>query len=55
MQGQPMKKMIRKKKPPENSTKERFPITLKALKSYDRELRRLDNHQHLPKKHQTEQ
>jgi hypothetical protein len=28
MQGQPIKKMMRRKKPPKNSTKERFPITL---------------------------
>jgi hypothetical protein len=33
MQGQPMKKMIRKKKSPENSTIKRFPITLQSLNS----------------------
>jgi hypothetical protein len=55
MQGQPMKKMMRKKKPPENSTKERFPITLQALNSHDRDPRRLNNHQNLPNKHQTQQ
>ena len=43
------------RKPIENSTKERFPITLQALNSHNRDLRRLNNHQNLPKKHQTQQ
>jgi hypothetical protein len=33
-----------KEKPLENSTKERFPITLQALNSHDRDLIRLINH-----------
>jgi hypothetical protein len=54
MQGQPMKKYDEKEKPPKNSTKERFPITLQALNSHDRDPRRLNNHQNLPNKHQTQ-
>jgi hypothetical protein len=56
MQGQPMKqKMMRRKKLPKNSTKERFPITLQALNSHERVPRRVNNHQYLPNKHQTQQ
>jgi hypothetical protein len=54
MQGQSMKRMMRKA-PPENSTKERFPIILQALNSHNRDPRRLNNHQNLPNKHQTQQ
>jgi hypothetical protein len=53
MQGQPKKKMMRKKKRPENSTKERFPITMQALNNYDKDPRRLNNYQNSPNKHQT--
>jgi hypothetical protein len=55
MQGQPMKKNDEKERPPKNSTKERFPITLQVLNSHDRDPRRLNNHQNLPNKHQTQQ
>jgi hypothetical protein len=39
-----------KEKPLENSAKERFPITLMALNSHNRGLRRHNNHQNLPNK-----
>jgi hypothetical protein len=52
MQGQSMKRMMRNE-PPKNSTKERFPITLQALNSHNKDLRRLNNHKKLPNKHQT--
>jgi hypothetical protein len=55
MQGQPMKTMMREKKLLENSTKERFPITLQALKSHEKDLIRLNNHQNVPNKHQNQQ
>jgi hypothetical protein len=55
MQGQPMKRIMRKKKTPESSTKDRFPITLQTLNSHDRDPRRLSNHKKLPNKHQTQQ
>jgi hypothetical protein len=48
-------KMMMRKKLPENSTKERFPITLQALNNHKIDLRRLSNHQNLPNKHQTQQ
>jgi hypothetical protein len=44
-----------KEEPPENSTKEMFPITLKDLNSYDRDPRRLNNYQNSPNKHETQQ
>jgi hypothetical protein len=53
MQGQSMKMMMIKA-PPKNSTKERFPIILQALNSHNRDPRRLNNHQNLPDKHQTQ-
>jgi hypothetical protein len=44
-----------KEKPLENSAKERFPITLQALNSHERDPRRLNNHQQLTNKHQSQQ
>jgi hypothetical protein len=55
MQGKPMKMMMRKKKPPENITKGRFPINLQALNNHERDPRQLNNHQNLSNKHQTQQ
>jgi hypothetical protein len=55
MQGQLMKKDDEKEKPPENSTKGRFPINLQVLNSHDRDPRRLSNHRNLPSKHQSQQ
>jgi hypothetical protein len=54
MQGQSMKMMM-KKAPPENSTKEMFPIIRKTHNSHNKDPRRLNNHQNLPNKHQTKQ
>jgi hypothetical protein len=45
-------KYYEKEKPPKNSTIKRFPVTLKALNNYDRDLRRHNNHQNAPRKHQ---
>ena len=48
-------KMMMRKAPPKNSTKERFPIIPQKLNSHNRDPRRLNNHQNLPNNHQTHQ